>query len=150
MKAWANFSLTRALSAAFAPLFFAGAAFAGDESRVILPQYPRPVGERCVEPADVMRVMHMNFILHQRDETVHRGIRGAQHSLRGCIDCHADYDGQGRPIPINAAGQFCESCHAYTAVNIDCFGCHRATPGEVNPMRPSINVGAVREPPARQ
>ena len=116
-------------------VFFMGCAAAGD--RVKLPQYPQPVGEKCVEPNDVMRREHMNFITHQRDETVYKGIRGvtARHSLKDCIDCHAGYDDRGMAIPINAKGQFCESCHTYTAVSIDCFGCHRTTPGEVNRMR---------------
>ena len=45
-------------------------------------------GEECVEPTDVMRERHFDFILHQRDETMYRGIRTEQHSLTGCIDCH--------------------------------------------------------------
>lgn len=106
-------------------------------SRVSLPKYPQPVGEKCVEPTDVMRKEHMNMILHQRDETVHNGIRGAKHSLKDCIDCHAGYDEKNQPIPINAEGQFCESCHTYTAVSMDCFGCHRTTPMEDNPRRQS-------------
>ena len=44
---------------------------------------PRPdVAEaegKCVEPTDVMRRDHMEFILHQRDETVHEGIRTSKH-----------------------------------------------------------------------
>ncbi len=116
-------------------MFVVGGTVAGD--RISLPKYPQPVGERCVEPTDIMRREHMNFIIHQRDETVYRGIRGitARHSLKDCIDCHTGYDDQGKALPINAKGQFCESCHSYTAVSIDCFDCHRTTPGEVNRMR---------------
>lgn len=112
--------------------------FAGD--RVSLPSWPEPVGDKCVEPTDVMRREHMNFIMHQRDETMHKGIRGitAKHSLKDCIDCHAGYDDKGQAIPVNAEGQFCESCHNYTAVSIDCFGCHRTTPGKENKMRQSM------------
>ncbi len=117
------------------PMLIVGSVVAGD--RVSLPKYPQPVGEKCVEPADIMRREHMNFILHQRDETVYKGIRGitAKHSLKDCIDCHAGYDEQGKAMPINAKGQFCESCHNYVAVSIDCFGCHRTTPDEINKMR---------------
>ena len=97
-----------------------------------LPKYPDPVGQYCVEPTDVMRREHMNFILHQRDETVQQGIRGTKHALTGCIDCHAGYDDRGQAIPINAKGQFCEGCHTYTAVSIDCFGCHRSTPSKTS------------------
>jgi len=99
-------------------------------SRVSLPKFPQPAGEKCVEPADVMRREHMEMILHQRDETMHKGIRGisAKYALKGCIDCHVGYDDQDKALPINAEGQFCESCHTYAAVSIDCFSCHRTTP----------------------
>lgn len=86
--------------------------------------------ESCVEPTDVMRRNHFEFILHQRDLTVHQGIRGAKHSLAGCVDCHAKKDAQGKPVPVNAEGQFCAGCHEYAAVNIDCFSCHSTVPGE--------------------
>ena len=85
-------------------------------------------GEACVEPLPVIRRDHMKFLMHQRDDTVHRGIRGARHSLVGCIDCHAAKDDAGQWVRIDAPGQFCESCHAYAAVTIDCFGCHAALP----------------------
>lgn len=128
--------LTRLLIVGF--ILVAGNAFAGD--RVSLPKYPQPAGKKCVEPADVMRREHMDFIMHQRDETMHKGIRGvtAKHSLKDCIDCHAGYDNQGKAVPINAEGQFCESCHDYAAVSIDCFSCHRTTPDGVNKMRQSM------------
>jgi len=84
--------------------------------------------ESCVEPTDVMRRRHMLFILHQRDETVHHGIRGTKYSLAGCVDCHTARDANQDFIPINAEGQFCSSCHEYAAVSIDCFHCHRTLP----------------------
>ena len=34
----------------------------------------------------------------------------------------------GEPIPINSEGQFCQTCHVETAVNIDCFSCHASVP----------------------
>ena len=95
---------------------------------------PRPVlvkatrGEACVEPLPVIRRDHMKLLMHQRDDTVHQGIRGARHSLVGCIDCHAAKDETGQWVRIDAPGQFCESCHAYVSVKIDCFGCHAALP----------------------
>lgn len=85
-------------------------------------------GEVCVEPLPVIRREHMKFLMHQRDDTVHRGIRGARHSLVGCIDCHAAKDDAGRWMRIDAPGQFCASCHAYVSVKIDCFECHAALP----------------------
>lgn len=107
------------------------AGIAADESRLPLPRIPAPAkGDQCVEPNDVMRREHMNFLTHQRDETVHRGIRGARHSLVGCIDCHAQHDADGMAIPVNAEGQFCESCHGFAGVEIDCFGCHATVPAD--------------------
>jgi len=87
-------------------------------------------GEECVEPTEVMRKRHFDFILHQRDETMYRGIRTEQHSLTGCIDCHATRDENDEFLPIDAEGQFCQSCHSYTAVSMDCFQCHAAKPVE--------------------
>jgi hypothetical protein len=77
-------------------------------------------GEKCVEPTDVMRRSHMDFILHQRDQTMHRGIRTSKHSLKNCVNCHAD------PVTGSVLGKegFCSSCHHYAAVHIDCFSCH--------------------------
>ena len=114
------------------------AGVAADESRVPLPAIPAAAkGEQCVEPTDVMRREHMNFLMHQRDETVHGGIRGAKHSLVGCIACHAQSDAAGVAIPIDAEGQFCESCHGFAGVDMDCFGCHAAVPAE-NPARGAL------------
>ena len=75
-----------------------------------------------------MRSDHMKFLLHQRDETVIRGIRSKTHSLKECIGCHAATDDSGSYLPINAEGQFCQSCHSYSSVTIDCFDCHATRP----------------------
>ena len=85
-------------------------------------------GAACVEPLPVIRREHMTFLMHQRDDTVHEGIRTTRHSLAGCIDCHAAKDAAGQWVRIDAPGQFCASCHAYVSVKIDCFGCHAAVP----------------------
>lgn len=89
-------------------------------TRVPLPAVKIYQGDRCVEPTEVMRRDHMKFILHQRDETMHRGIRTSKHSLKECVNCHAD------PKTGSVLGQdgFCASCHTYAAVSIDCFTCH--------------------------
>ena len=88
----------------------------------------RQRARRASEPLPVIRRDHMKFLMHQRDDTVHGGIRGTRHSLVGCIDCHAAKDDAGQWVRIDAPGQFCASCHAYAAVKIDCFGCHAALP----------------------
>jgi len=84
----------------------------------------------CVESVPVMRKKHMDFLFHQRDNTMHYGIRTKPHSLKGCVNCHVQRDEQGRNVPINAPNQFCQDCHQYVAVNIDCFQCHVATPDD--------------------
>ncbi|MDA0304717.1 MAG: hypothetical protein O3B76_00270 [Proteobacteria bacterium] len=97
------------------------------------PWGPKPTkafkGDKCVEPVDVMRRDHMNYLLHQRDETVQQGIRGKKYSLRQCIECHA--------VPDKQAGgertvePFCGECHKFAAVTIDCFQCHTNKPEKV-------------------
>ena len=100
---------------------------------------------KCVEATSVMRRNHMDFLLRQRDETMRRGIRTGNHSLKGCIDCHEDLkrENQGKspkhqgrlvpsdmPISVNdPENGFCQACHRYVAVNIDCFQCHVANSG---------------------
>ncbi len=84
--------------------------------------------ESCVEPTNVMRKKHFEFLYHQRDLTVIDGVRTTKHSLANCIDCHVSRDDQGKFIPINEEGQFCYTCHIKTATNIDCFACHASVP----------------------
>ena len=89
---------------------------------------PAKVGTQCVEPADVMRRNHMRFLEHQRDDTVHGGVRGAKYSLKACIDCHAN----AKTASVAAAeNNFCVSCHSYAAVRIDCFECHSSKSAKV-------------------
>ena len=92
------------------------------------PKIPKGKGERCVEDTTVMRKNHMEFLLHQRDETVHEGIRTKKHSLKECLNCHAVQDESNLPVGIDDKRHFCNSCHAYAAVNIDCFECHQSKP----------------------
>jgi hypothetical protein len=90
------------------------------DSRVPLPHMDIPKGVQCDEPAEIMRRDHMKFILHKRDDTMHKGIRTSKHSLKNCVNCHAD------PKTGSVLGKdgFCASCHTYAAVKIDCFECH--------------------------
>lgn len=77
----------------------------------------------CVEPEDVMRRDHMKFILHQRDKTMHQGIRTDKYSLKNCVNCHAN----SKTNSVLGKDGFCVSCHSYAAVSIDCFSCHAST-----------------------
>ena len=80
----------------------------------------------CVEPTADMRKNHMKYILHQRDETMHEGIRTKQYSLVECINCHVS---ESPDAPrVSSEEHFCNSCHTYAAVNIDCFQCHADRP----------------------
>lgn len=108
---------------------------------------PRPVipeaasrfsdAQACVEPTEEMRKNHMNYILHQRDETMHKGIRTRQHSLEECINCHVPAeDKDGQPMRIDSKDHFCNSCHSYAAVNIDCFQCHADRPVKKTAFHP--------------
>lgn len=99
-----------------------------DDNGPVIP--PATYGDQCVADTDIMRKEHMSLLNHQRDETVIEGIRGEPFSLVSCVNCHAQNDNGGQPIRIDAKGQFCESCHTYAAVKIDCFTCHAALPEE--------------------
>lgn len=92
----------------------------GGKSTSIGPTVKIHRGEKCVEPTEDMRRNHMKYILHQRDKTMHQGIRTTRHSLKNCVNCHAD------PQTNSVLGQdgFCSSCHQYASVKIDCFSCH--------------------------
>ena len=81
---------------------------------------------QCVEPVDDMRKNHMEYILHQRDETMHKGIRTKQHSLVECINCHVS-DSPDAPR-YSSEEHFCNACHSYASVRIDCFQCHADRP----------------------
>lgn len=78
-------------------------------------------GDRCVEDTAFMRKNHMNLLKHQRDETMHKGIRTEKHSLKNCISCHASTK-DDRVVGSNE--HFCQSCHTYAAVKMDCWECH--------------------------
>ncbi len=88
-------------------------------------------GDKCVRPTEFMRRNHMQLILHQRDVTMHEGIRTPTYLLTNCIDCHAD------PKTHSVLGQhgFCQSCHVYAAVTIDCFSCHSPSPENSDQIR---------------
>ena len=82
---------------------------------------PAEAGAKCVEDTATMRRDHMELLKHHRVRAVHDGIRTTQHSLAGCVDCHASRE-TGRVTGSRDA--FCESCHAFAAVKLDCFECH--------------------------
>jgi len=98
------------------------------ESRVPVPKPPKGKGEQCIRETSFMRANHMNLLLHQRDETVQKGIRTKKYSLRECIACHAVNGKDGQPVSYEDPKNFCRSCHEYVAVKLDCFECHASKP----------------------
>ena len=95
---------------------------------VPVPKPPKGRGEECVTETDYIRRYHMVLLDHQRDDTVHDGIRTKQFSLKECIDCHAVKGADGVPVGYGDSAHFCRSCHDYAAVAIDCFECHASKP----------------------
>ena len=85
-----------------------------------------PGKDRCVMPVEYMRASHMVLLQSWREAVVRTGDRdyvGAdgrtfRRSLSGtCLDCHSNKQ------------SFCDRCHAYAAVDPDCWNCH-VVPGE--------------------
>ncbi len=107
-------------------LAFANASALAEE---LMPRPPRGKGEHCVAPTEFMRRNHMSMVKHQRDETVHEGVRGKPFSLAGCMDCHAVKGADGQAVTYADSKHFCRSCHDFAAVSIDCFQCHSSRPG---------------------
>jgi hypothetical protein len=95
-----------------------------------LPKIHEPEGEgiECIHHEDEMRRNHMKYILHERDETMHEGIRNEPASLAKCINCHVFPDKNGDIAGIESDEHFCNACHKYAAVQIDCFQCHADRP----------------------
>jgi hypothetical protein len=96
---------------------------------VVHARAPKPVvlverPGQCVEATEVMRRDHMKLLLHQRDRTMREGIRTKPHSLAGCVECHAST----KTGSVLGEQGFCESCHRYASVQLDCFECHASKP----------------------
>lgn len=87
-------------------------------------------GDKCVAPTDWMRRNHMSVLMHQRDKTVHTGVRAGPFDLKGCISCHAVKGEDGRAVTVQDSRHFCRTCHDYVAVKVDCFECHASRPEE--------------------
>jgi predicted CXXCH cytochrome family protein len=111
---------------------FAGSPAAGAENSLV-PHPPKGRGDHCVADTDFMRRYHMTMMKHQRDETVHEGVRGKPYSIGDCVGCHAVKGDDGQTVSYESPKHFCRSCHDYAAVSIDCFECHASRPGSKSP-----------------
>ena len=98
--------------------------------------------DACVRETPDMRRNHMDYLKHKRDLTMHKGIRTDDLSLNKCVACHAGKDTAGEFVPVNAEGQFCQSCHERVSAAPDCFQCHRTTP-DPRDAQPGLNMSSV-------
>ena len=73
-----NWRIARSLPPLLLLLAISTAVIAGAP----LPEIPKGKGDQCVEETSLMRTNHMEMILHQRDETMYKGIRTKKHSLK--------------------------------------------------------------------
>jgi len=96
-------------------------AFAGAPKPTIKIENPG----QCIAPAEEMRRNHMEMLKHQRDRTLRHGIRGEKASLNECISCHAS---KATGSVLGKDG-FCQECHSYAAVKLDCWDCHQPKAG---------------------
>lgn len=80
---------------------------------------------QCIAPAEEMRVNHKRMLSHTRDRTLRQGIRGEKASLNGCIECHASKTTGS----VLGKDGFCQTCHDYAAVTVDCWQCHQPQAG---------------------
>jgi [DsrC]-trisulfide reductase subunit J len=109
-------------------LCLANIAAAGELVSIAGPTGPKldiGKGGHCVEDPKFMRVNHMKLIVHQRDETMRKGIRGSKYELTNCVNCHASSKNNS---VLGSSENFCQGCHEYAAVRIDCFECHSSKP----------------------
>jgi hypothetical protein len=111
-------------SVALALLIALAAAHAAATDRVAKPVVSIEKPGQCVEATELMRRDHMKFLLHQRDRTMREGVRTRSHSLTGCVECHAS----AKTGSVLGEQGFCQSCHAYASVKLDCFECHASKP----------------------
>lgn len=98
------------------------------DGRVPLPVLSKAKGKSCVMPTQWMRRNHMKLLLHERDLTTHEGIRIKERSMEDCLDCHVQKEANGQWPAVTSKKFFCNSCHTYAAVKIDCFECHASHP----------------------
>jgi hypothetical protein len=117
----------------------AALAQATTAGRVPVPVIEKARGEACVADPEFMRLNHMDLLKHQRNETVHRGVRDPRASLKGCIECHAS---SATGSVAAAPTDFCASCHSYAAVKLDCFECHASKPAATAAQSANPPAGA--------
>ncbi len=143
-KAQALFAPLMLLVAALT-LYGCNAPAAGDQNPNL--ETAKANAKECVEPTADIRRNHMEYLLHERDETMYEGIRGSKHSFKECINCHVPAEKDGKPVnylkddhsTLNP-DHFCATCHSYVSVKLDCFECHSDNPESAEGVAPASHV----------
>ena len=131
-----------ALAGALPPAALAADAAAG---RVAKPAISVDRSTQCIDTPDVMRRTHMDMLRHQRDRTVRAGVRGEKVHLNGCVECHAGPGtGPAAGSVVGSPQAFCEGCHRYAAVKLDCFECHQSRPASAPASAPASSAASPR------
>lgn len=104
-----------------------------DSARVPKPVIAIANPGQCIASPEVMRRTHMDLLKHQRDKTMHEGERHAKVSLNGCIECHAS---KTNGSVLGTKDNFCQGCHSYAAVKLDCFECHQPKAAKIAAIKP--------------
>ena len=107
------------------------------------PTIAKAKGDRCVRDDEYMIRNHPDMLKHQRDDTMRRGVRAGDFSLKRCMECHAS-EGAGQSVKTD-----CDTCHTYAAVKLDCWDCHAKKPAKpkaapLPAAQPSPMMGAVQ------
>ncbi len=111
----------------------------GANTTVLLPTIPKALAGTDFHGDVEIRKDHMKYLVHQRDDTVRKGIFGVKNSLKGCLTCHAVNDDTDTPVSYESPQHFCRTCHDYAAVKVDCFECHSSKPD------PSLSLESLLE-----
>jgi predicted CXXCH cytochrome family protein len=98
----------------------------GSAEGVPMPVIARGQGDSCVDDPEFLRRNHMTVLQREHDKAQLTGMPGEKYSLNECVSCHAVNGPDGRIVTADSPEHFCRSCHDYTAVEIDCFDCHRS------------------------
>ena len=122
------------LAAALAVLSFAWAPARADQPA------PKATGKHRVKPIielmmrpEWIRRNHMKLLFRERDLTVYKGEFIKGRSIEDCIACHVHREPDGQWPKPTSKSFFCETCHAYVGVKIDCFECHASHPVKAPP-----------------
>jgi hypothetical protein len=119
--------MSRATRWLVAVLACAGVAAAlAQGGRVALPVLEVDPETTCVAPPDVMRRMHMHMLEHRSNLTVLQGVRGGDQALTRCLECHAN---RATGAAVGSRDAFCQACHDFVGVKLNCFECHQGKPG---------------------